>query len=142
MFDVDSLLKNDSVKSILTKVGVNEAQAKGAVEQLVKTFQSKVSNDPAGAQKAMASNGLAGFLGNDFVKNLISKVGLSESKANELSAQLPNLLKSVQGDKGFDLNALASKFGLEDVLKNADSDGDGKPDVSGVFGALKKKFFG
>lgn len=142
MFDVDSLLKNDNVKSILNKVGVSDVQAKGVMDQLVSTFQNKVTKDPSGAQKAMSSNGLAGFLGNDFVKNIISKVGLSEEKANELSAQLPNLLKSVQGSGGMDLNSLASKFGLQDVLTDADSDGDGKPDAAGVFGALKKKFFG
>ena len=142
MFDVDSILINESVKGILNKVGVSETQARGVVEQLANTVQTKVSNDPLAAKQAMSSNGLQGLLGNDFVKNLISKVGLSEEKATELSSQLPNLLKSVQGGESFDLNALASKFGMEDVLKNADSDGDGKPDVSGVFGALKKKFFG
>lgn len=138
--DIQSILNNQSVKDILKKVGVNEEQQGKVINQAADLVKSKALSDPkaiaslfSSKPNTSADNALQSGMQNDFLKDLVSKVGLPADIAEKVSGSLPDILKNVTGSKGFDISSLT---GIMDALS-----GDGKKGKSSGLGGLISKFF-
>ena len=100
--DIQSLLNNDTVKSTLQKFGVDEDKQSAVINQAMEVIKSKGLDNPQGLMSLMSSspnsaedNKFQSVLENDFVKGLISKVGLSDDAAKKIAGALPELMKNI-----------------------------------------------
>lgn len=142
--DIQSILNNQNVKDILNKVGVSEDKQEKVIDQAVDLLKSKALSDPqaitslfSSQPNTTADNAFQSGLQNDFLKNLVSKVGLPADLAEKVSNSLPDLLKNFSGGKGFDLGSLT---GVLDAF-SGNSSGKGKKGSSGGWGGLISNFF-
>lgn len=138
--DIQSLLKNETVKSTLTKIGISEDKQPQVVDQAYELIRSKAFSDPKALSSLLSSkpntvadNQLQSALQSDFVKQLISKVGLSDDMAKKVADSLPELLKHV------DLNMITDLLG-----SFTQSSGNSKQSkwggVAGLFGFIGQFF--
>lgn len=142
--DIQSILNNQNVKDILNKVGVSEDKQEKVIDQAVDLLKSKALSDPQAITSLFSSQpntatdkAFQSGLQNDFLKNLVSKVGLPAELAEKVSNSLPDLLKNFSGGKGFDLGSLT---GMLDAF-SGNSSGKEKKGSSGGLGGLIANFF-
>lgn len=128
--DIQSLLNNDTVKSTLQKFGVDEDKQSAVLNQAMEVIKSKGLDNPQALMSLMSSspntaadNKFQSILENDFVKGLISKVGLSDDVAKNISGALPELMKNI------DMNMITSLIG-------SFTNNSGGKKSSGGFGAI------
>lgn len=153
MLDLDSILKNDTVKNILDKVGVDEKQAKEVAQQAISSIQKKFSQNPKQMSSLLSDNpntpedeSLKGEVENDFFSGLVEKIGLSSENADKVKSAMPDIMNqfsSKLSESGANNSeGISGMFsGVMDML-DGDMDNDGKKDEGGFLGGLKKKFFG
>lgn len=129
--DIQSLLNNDTVKSTLSKFGVSEDKQEAVLDQAYELVKTKAMSDPKAISSLMSSkpntaadNKFQSVLQNDFVKGLISKVGLSDETAKQVAGALPELLKN------FDLSMIM------DLIGSFTGNGNSKKSSSGASGIL------
>ncbi len=151
--DINSILENATVKSVLQKAGVSEAQAKSVANQAITSIQSKFSNHPKQMSSLLSDNpntpedeSLKSEVKDDFLSRLVSKVGLSEENASKVTSAMPDILSSFSShlssaDKNNDSGIAAFMDNITDMF-DGDMDNDGKKDEGGIIGGLKNKFFG
>lgn len=138
--DIQSLLKNDTVKSTLTKIGISEDKQSQVVNQAYELIQSKAFSDPKALSSLLSSkpntsadNKFQSALQSDFVKQLISKVGLSDDMAKKVADSLPQLLKN------FDLSMITDLLGS--FTQNSGNSKQSKSGgVAGLFGFIGQFF--
>lgn len=138
--DIQSLLKNETVKSTLTKIGISEDKQPQVVDQAYELIRSKAFSDPKALSSLLSSkpntvadNQLQSALQSDFVKQLISKVGLSDDMAKKVADSLPELLKHV------DLNMITDLLGS--FTQSSENSKQSKwGGVAGLFGFIGQFF--
>lgn len=151
--DVNTILENETVKGLLKKVGVSDAQAKGIADQALSALKSKFNNNPKQMSSLLSDNpntpedeSLQQEVESDFFDKLTSKVGLSEDIAGKVKGAMPDIVKQFSGKLSASgsnhENGVSGMFGGIMDLLDGDADNDGKPDEGGLLGGLKKKFFG
>ncbi|MCO5260569.1 MAG: hypothetical protein M9916_10530 [Crocinitomicaceae bacterium] len=136
--DLTSLLNNDSVKGILSNLGIEESKQSGVINQLTEVIHSKASNNPKELSSLASSkpntsndNAFQSAMQNDFVKNLVSKVGLSDTQAKSVAGALPDLMKNI------DFNSITS---IISMLSNSSSKKGGLSGMlGGILGGFLKK---
>ncbi|MBC9811108.1 hypothetical protein H9Y05_01355 [Crocinitomicaceae bacterium CZZ-1] len=138
--DIQSLLKNETVKSTLTKIGISEDKQPQVVDQAYELIRSKAFSDPKALSSLLSSkpntvadNQLQSALQSDFVKQLISKVGLSDDMAKKVADSLPELLKHV------DLNMITDLLGSF-TQSSGNSKQSKSGGVAGLFGFIGQFF--
>ncbi|NGF76793.1 hypothetical protein G5B10_12965 [Fluviicola sp. SGL-29] len=138
--DIQSLLKNETVKSTLTKIGISEDKQPQVVGQAYELIRSKAFSDPKALSSLLSSkpntvadNQLQSALQSDFVKQLISKVGLSDDMAKKVADSLPELLKHV------DLNMITDLLGSF-TQSSGNSKQSKSGGVAGLFGFIGQFF--
>lgn len=142
--DIQSLLNNETVKNALEKLGVGEDKYEQIVEQASNAIKSKASEDPKKMSSLMSKNPnsdddnmFQNLIQNDFVQNLISKVGLSEDQAKGASNILPDIVGN------FDIGSIADKIGdFFDGDDNSSTTNQESAKSSGGIGGILKKLFG
>lgn len=153
MMDINTILENSTVKDLLKKVGVSDAQAKSVAQQAMSAIQGKFTKDPKKMSSLLSDNpntpedeSLKGEVENDFVQNLISKTGLSPEIANQLKSAMPGVMSSFSSNLSSsganNEEGIAGMFGSITDLFDGDMDNDGVKDTGSFFDNLKKKFFG
>lgn len=151
--DINTILENSTVKDLLKKAGVSDAQAKSVAQQAMTAIQGKFAKEPKKMSSLLSDNpntpedeSLKGEVENDFVQSLISKAGISPDIANQLKGALPSVMSSVSSklsSTGANNEAgIAGMFNSVKDLFDGDMDNDGKKDTGSLFDNLKKKFFG
>lgn len=151
--DVNTILENETVKGLLKKVGVSDAQAKSVANQAISALKNKFNSNPKQMSSLLSDNpntpedeSLKTEVEEDFVDKLTSKVGLSGDVADKIKGAMPDILKQVSGklsDSGKNNEeGVSGMFGGIMDLLDGDADNDGKPDEGGILGGLKKKFLG
>ena len=151
--DVNTILENETVKGLLKKVGVSDAQAKSVANQAISALKNKFNSNPKQMSSLLSDNpntpedeSLKTEVEDDFVDKLTSKVGLSSDVADKIKGAMPDILKQVSGklsDSGKNNEeGVSGMFGGIMDLLDGDADNDGKPDEGGILGGLKKKFLG
>lgn len=151
--DVNTILENETVKGLLKKVGVTDAQAKSVANQAISALKNKFNSNPKQMSSLLSDNpntpedeSLKIEVEDDFVDKLTSKVGLSGDVADKIKGAMPDILKQVSGklsDSGKNNEeGVSGMFGGIMDLLDGDANNDGKPDEGGILGGLKKKFFG
>ncbi len=151
--DVNTILENETVKGLLQKVGVSDAQAKSIANQAMSALKNKFNSNPKQMSSLLSDNpntpedeSLQAEVEHDFVDKLTSKVGLSGDVADKIKGALPDIMKQVSGKlsasgKNNEEGVGGMFDGIMDLF-DGDVDNDGKPDEGGLLGGLKKKFFG
>ncbi len=132
--DLTSLLNNGFVTETLSKLGIDEDKHAGVMEQFNDLMHSKASSSPKQLSSLTSSkpntakdNAFQSAMQNDFLKNLISKVGLSETQAKSVAGALPDLLKNM------DMNTLTNLIGMFSNSK--------KGGLTGMLGGILGGFF-
>lgn len=134
MFDVNSLLQNDTVKGLLAKVGVDEKQAASMLESAVGTIKNKFSGNSdqmssllAPTENTADDNKMAEDVEGEFLSKLSADDnGIDDSTVAKLKGEaMPAILHAVTGqmkEKGAE-----SKDGVAGMLGGffTDKDGDG-----------------
>lgn len=134
MFDLSDIMKNDTVKGLLAKVGVDEKQASTMLESAVGTIKNKFSGNKdqmssllAPTENTADDNKMAEDVEGEFLAKLSSDDnGIDDGIISKLKgAAMPAILNAVTGqmkDKGAD-----SKEGISGMLGGffTDKDGDG-----------------
>jgi len=99
MFDLDDILKNDTVKGLLDKAGVDEKQAKSVGDQAVKAIEKQFKNNPKQTASLLSENEntdddnrLASAIESDFVTDMIEKLGVSEGTAKQIQGVMPGVI--------------------------------------------------
>ncbi len=146
--DINDILQNDTVKNILDKVGVSEEQAKSIAAQAMSSIQSKFAQNPKQMSSLLSENDnteddikLEKEVEDDFVSNLIEKVGLPDNIADQIKGAIPGVMSQFTGklsaDGKNDEGGIAGMLGgLTDMFGGDDK--DGKDD--GISGMLNKFF--
>jgi endonuclease III len=120
MIDFNSILNNDSVKSLIKKTGIPDDKVQAVIQQAASTISKKSVENPKQCASLLspnkntdADNKLAQAMDSEFVSNLIKKVGLPESTAKSLQGMMPQLTQQVSqaiSKNGFDLQAIVKSF--------------------------------
>lgn len=138
--DIQSLLNNETVKSTLKKFGVDEDKQSAVINQAMEVIKSKGLDNPQALMSLMSSspntaadNKFQSILENDFVKGLISKVGLSDDVAKNLSGALPELMKNI------DMNMITSLIGSFNSNTGGKKSSGGLGAITSLLGNLFKK---
>lgn len=138
--DIQSLLNNETVKSTLKKFGVDEDKQSAVINQAMEVVKSKGLENPQALMSLMSSspntaadNKFQSILENDFVKGLISKVGLSDDVAKNLSGALPELMKNI------DMNMITSLIGSFNSNTGGKKSSGGLGAITSLLGNLFKK---
>lgn len=104
MIDVKDILDNDTVRGVLSKIGVSEDQADKVANQAVNAVKSKFSENPKQMSSLLSDNPnteddekMASSVSDDFVERLVKKVGLPESVADKAKDLMPDVLSQVTG---------------------------------------------
>ncbi len=153
MISLESILENETLKSILSKAGVSPAQAKGVATQALGSIKNNHDANPSQMASLLSDNpntpedeSLKQKVENDFLSNLIKKVGLPESVANQVKGALPGVMGMVSSklSAGGANNAqgIQGMMGSLGSLFDNDADKDGKPDKGGFFAKLMAMFTG
>ncbi len=146
--DINDILQNDTVKNLLSKVGVSDEQAKSIATQVMSSIQSKFSQNPKQMSSLLSENDntdddikLEKEVEDDFVSNLINKVGLPDNIADQIKGAIPGVMSQFTGKLSSegknDEGGIAGMFGNITDLFDGD-DKDGKDD--GISGMLNKFF--
>ncbi len=148
--DLNSILKNEQLKSMLTKFGISESQASSVLNMAVSTIKKKFDKEPAKVSSLLSENpntdddnNLAQGLDSDFISGLTSKLGLPASLTAQLKGQaMPQVINSLSG--GLSSTGKNNQDGIMGMLGGFldKIDGDGVKNNGG--GLLKKifSFFG
>lgn len=129
-------LKNQITGELVSKAGINDNQIddiiKVAGESTQEVMLNKLSPDMLGdvmnlfskGKNTGTANGIQNDLINNFVGNLISKLGISESMANTISAiAIPKIIEMITGENektpSSDASALLSMFGGSDSISDS-----------------------
>ena len=151
--DVNSILENETVKGLLKKVGVSDAQAKSVANQAIAAIQGKYKSNPKQMSSLLSDDpntpedeSLKSEVENDFVSNLTKKVGLSPDIADKVKSALPDIMNQfsskLSASGSNNEQGVAGMFDSIKDLFDGDMDNDGKKDEGGMIENLKKKFFG
>ncbi len=146
--NINDILQNDTVKELLSKVGVSEQQAQSIAKQAMASIQSKFSQNPQQMSSLLSENDntdddikLEKEVEDDFVANLINKVGLPDNIADQIKGAIPGVMSqfssklSAEGKN--DEGGIAGMFSSITDLFDGD-DKDGKDD--GISGMINKFF--
>lgn len=151
--DVNSILENETVKGLLKKVGVSDAQAKSVANQAIAAIQGKYKSNPKQMSSLLSDDpntpedeSLKSEVENDFVSSLTKKVGLSPDIADKVKSALPDIMNQfsskLSASGSNNEKGVAGMFDSIKDLFDGDMDNDGKKDEGGMIENLKKKFFG
>jgi len=151
--DVNSILENQTVKDLLKKAGISDAQAKSVANQAMSAIQSKFKSSPKEMSSLLSDDpntpedeSLKASVENDFVTNLTKKVGLSPDIAEKVKGAFPDIMNQfsskLSASGSNNEQGIAGMFSQIQDLFDGDMDNDGKKDTGGFLENLKKKFFG
>jgi hypothetical protein len=155
--NINDILKNEQIAGILKKTGISEKQVNSVVNSALSSISKKSKENPKQAASLLSENenteednAYSNLIETDFVQNLIKKVGLSESTANQVKTVMPQIIKQVSTN----VNSKAKKKGngLEDIIstvfsgfsENSTSKSGGKNNsivnsITGFIGGFFKK---
>lgn len=104
MIDVKDILDNDTVRGMLSKIGVSDEQADKVANQAVSAVKSKFKENPKQMSSLLSENPnteddekMASSVSDDFVERLVKKVGLPEGVADKAKELMPDVLSQVTG---------------------------------------------
>ncbi len=121
--NINDILKNEQIAGILKKTGISEKQVNSVVNTALSSISKKNKENPKQTASLLSANentdednAYSNLIESDFVQNLIKKVGLSESTANQVKTVMPQIIKQVSSN----VNSKASKEGngLEDIISS------------------------
>jgi endonuclease III len=121
--NINDILKNEQIAGILKKTGISEKQVNSVVNTALSSISRKNKENPKQTASLLSANentdednAYSNLIESDFVQNLIKKVGLSESAANQVKTVMPQIIKQVSSN----VNSKASKEGngLEDIISS------------------------
>ena len=146
--DINEILQNDTVKNLLAKVGVSEEQAQSIAKQAMSSIQSKFSQNPKQMSSLLSENEnteddvkLEKEVEDDFVSNLIEKVGLPDNIADQIKGAIPGVMSQftskLSSDGKNDEGGIAGMLGGLTDMFGGDKK-DGKDD--GISGMINKFF--
>ncbi len=136
--DIKDILENDTVKGLLAKFGVSDEQAQSVAKQAMSSMQSKFAENPKQMSSLLSENEnteddvkMAAAVEDDFVQNLIKKVGLPDSIAGSLKGAIPGILSQFTGKLSSD--GKNDEGGIAGIFSNITDmfDGDDTPSNSG-----------
>lgn len=148
--NLDAILQNQQVKDLLNKAGVSEQQAKGVANTALGAIQSKFKKNPSGMSSLLSDNPnteedekLKSEVEDDFVSQLIEKIGLSDEVAKQIKGAVPGIMSQVTSSLSASGNnnesGLAGMLGgLGDFFDGDNKKGSGKDD--GLAGMIKGMF--
>lgn len=154
MIDLNDILENDQVKSILQKVGVTDDQAKKVAKEGVQTIQKNYKKDPNQVSSLLSDNPnteddmkMASVMENDFVQGIMNKLGLSEGVANQLKGALPGIMNQVtnklSAEGKNDQNGVGGMFdSIVDLFDGDDDNNASNKKSSGGFMSIIGGLFG
>lgn len=121
--NINDILKNEQIAGILKKTGISEKQVNSVVNTALSSISKKNKENPKQTASLLSANentdednAYSNLIESDFVQNLIKKVGLSESTANQVKTVMPQIIKQVSSN----VNSKASKEGngMEDIISS------------------------
>jgi uncharacterized protein YidB (DUF937 family) len=151
---IDQIIKTiqDTAKeAVQSHSGISAEQSEGvanvAAGSIVDSIKGLISNGQIGDIMQMVNNPAnsqaSQLLQNDFVKNIVSKLGIDTGIAGSLASSIiPMILSKLSLDKlmsggaqggGFDMNAISSMLAKTGLDKDGDGDVDLK-DITKMFG--------
>lgn len=102
--DINTLLENETVKSLLKKFGVSDEQAKSIANQALSAIQSKFSANPKQMSSLLSDNPntdedeqFKAAVEEDFFEKLTKKVGLPDNIASQVKGAMPDILSQFTG---------------------------------------------
>jgi endonuclease III len=118
--DFNKLLNNDAIKRVITKAGIPEDKLQAVIQQAGSTLQKYASQNPTQCKSLLspnknteADNKFVQGIENDFISNLVAKVGLPEQAAKSLQGIMPQITQQLSNNlsKGdFDITKLLGSF--------------------------------
>ena len=150
--DLNSILKNDQVKGMLKKYGINESQVNSVLNIAISTLKNKFDKNPSKVSSLLSDNPntdednhLAKTIDDEFISSISKKLGIPSSVSDQIKGKaMPEILKSVSNGltangKNNQNDILSSLGGFLDSI-----DGDGKKNNGGglinkLFGMFGKK---
>ncbi len=126
MFDIDAkqILENKNIKDLLSKFGVSEDQTESVIAEAAGSIKKKYEKNPKQMTSLLSpqkntkeDDDLKKEVEDDFVQNLISKLGLPEGVASQVKGVLPDVMGQVSGFFGDSKDK--SGFGLDDIQEAA-----------------------
>ncbi|HIP32065.1 MAG TPA: hypothetical protein EYG86_04835 [Crocinitomicaceae bacterium] len=158
--DIKDILENDTVKGLLTKFGVSDEQAQSVAKQAMSSMQSKFTENPKQMSSLLSDNEnteddvkMAAEIEDDFVQNLIKKVGLPDSIAGSLKGAIPGILSQFTGKLSSDgkndeggiagiFSSITDMFDGDDAKDAASNTAAKATKSSGGIAGLFSKLFG
>lgn len=143
--DIKEILKNEHLQSLIKKTGVSEQQVESVVKQAVASLGGKFKENPKQMSSLLSSNPnteddevLAKEVENDFLSNLIKKVGLPESTAGTVKGLMPEIMKVVTSK--MDSKGENSESGMASLFNMANDLFDSKSKKGGLMGFIGSFF--
>lgn len=132
--DVNTLLENETVKSLLQKFGISEEQARSIANQAMAAIQAKFKANPGQMSSLLSDNpnteddeAFKAAVEEDFFEKLTKKVGLPDNIASQVKGAMPDIISQFTGK----LNESGSnnESGISGMLGNLVDmfDGDDQP---------------
>lgn len=151
MINLDDLLKNDTVKDLLKKAGVDDKQAKSITSQAMKTVKEKFDKDPKQMSSLLSENDntdddnkLAASAENDFLSSITDK--LPDGIGDKLKGFMPVIISQFTGKADGESGIAGMLGGLTDMFDGDDDDDKGgskkKSSGGGFLGMIKGLFGG
>lgn len=110
--EIKTILQNNAVKNILIKAGITNEKMEIIAVQAMEVIQGKFDKNPSQMTNILSAkpksenyNKMEAELENDFVQNLVKKIGISENVAHQVKGILPNVLNQ--------FNSSISKLGIK-----------------------------
>lgn len=143
--DINTLLENETVQSLLKKFGVSDEQAKSIANQAMSAIQSKFKANPGQMSSLLSDNPntdddekMKAEVEEDFFEKLTKKVGLPDNIASQVKGAMPDIISQFTGK----LNESGSnnESGISGMLGNLVDmfDGDDQPSQPGSKATKKK----
>ncbi|MBI2259976.1 MAG: hypothetical protein HYU67_13885 [Flavobacteriia bacterium] len=143
--DINEILKNDTVKSLLSKTGLSEKQVNDVIKQAVGFLGEKFKTNPLQMGSLLSSNpntpedeDLSSKLKNEFSKKLTTQHGFTADKANSIKETMPKIVSEIS--KSMTKKGVNNQNGLENLFQNATHFLGNKENQRQIMGAVQSIF--